>query len=232
MTYVFLDTETTGLDPDRHEVWEIAFAVDDGPVKSQIVTHDLRCANSDALQIGGHTDRCDAFSHPTDDYWGFEVDLQDNLRGATLVGANPAFDAGFLRVRWQDAPWRYRLLDVEAYAMPALGLTEPKGLAYIAAQLGIDQPDHTAAQDVHVLRECWRALRRIYGDTPLWCPTAPLSDEQAPAAPTDAPPEAPEVSEAPTEVRECGIDCGCTSDGQCAFVETEHGWVPKSWGGA
>lgn len=48
---------------------------------------------------------------------------------------------------------KYRLFDIEAYAMPALGLHEPKGLAYIAEQLGVQAPDHSAAADVHTLRE-------------------------------------------------------------------------------
>jgi hypothetical protein len=92
----------------------------------------------------------------------WEIDLRAALAGATLVAANPAFDASFLRARWHEAPWKYRLLDVETYAMPALGLDVPKGLAYIAEQLGVTAPDHSAAADVHTLRECWRALRARY----------------------------------------------------------------------
>ena len=37
MTYVYLDCETTGLDPERHEIWEIAFAVDGGEIQSSFV---------------------------------------------------------------------------------------------------------------------------------------------------------------------------------------------------
>lgn len=38
---VFLDTETTGLDPARHEVWEIAYAVGKHDILSAIVPHQL-----------------------------------------------------------------------------------------------------------------------------------------------------------------------------------------------
>lgn len=162
MTFVYIDTETTGLDPLRHQVWEIAYAVDDEPVRSQIVLHSLYQADPDALKIGGHTDRCNAISHPFGDSSGFESDLRKALSGATIVGANPAFDAGFLAARWGTRPWKYRLLDVEAYAMPWLGLDEPRGLAYIAEQLGIKPGDHTAAEDVRCLRECHLALRTNY----------------------------------------------------------------------
>jgi DNA polymerase III alpha subunit (gram-positive type) len=162
MTHVFLDVEITGLKPLRHDIWEIAYAVDDGPIRDQVVRHDLRLADPEALKISGHTARCDAITHPTDDFWRFEADLRNVLQGATIVGANPAFDAAFLAARWGDRPWKYRLLDVEAYAMPLLGLTEPRGLAYIAEQLAIAAPDHSAAGDVQTLRDCFHALRSTY----------------------------------------------------------------------
>ena len=164
MSLVFLDTETTGLDPDFHDVWEIAYAVDDRPIRSCVVDHDPVRSDLKALSLNGYFGRGDSRSRERDSLYSmnFELKLREDLDGATLVGANPAFDAAFLRTRWDVAPWRYRLLDVEAYAMPALGLSEPKGLAYIAERLGISAPDHSASTDVHVLRECFRALRTYY----------------------------------------------------------------------
>lgn len=163
---VFLDCETTGLDPAAHQVWEIAYAVDDGPILSSFVQHSLANATVEALRVGRYVDRFE--SERGTQGWTFEVDLRQALRGATLVGANPAFDAAFLKARsgWvtNPAPWSYRLLDIEAYAMPALGLDRPRGLAFIAEQLGVQPPDHIAAGDVHTLRECWRSLRKRYAD--------------------------------------------------------------------
>ena len=65
MTLVYLDTETTGLDYRRHAVWEIAYAVDDGPVRSSIVSHDLFDADPEALQLNGYYDRVGVLVAPS-----------------------------------------------------------------------------------------------------------------------------------------------------------------------
>lgn len=169
MTLVYLDTETTGLDPDRHEIWELAYAIDDGRIEAGVVYHSLRHADPKALAMNGYHQR----SHPQsfDEMQSREIGCRLALEGATLVAANPAFDAAFLRARWGFTPWRYRLLDVEAYAMGALGFAEPKGLKDVAAELRflgyeIHHPDHSAAGDVATLRDCHLALSEIYGGRP------------------------------------------------------------------
>lgn len=159
MTHVFIDTETTGLNHDFQEVWEIAYAVGDGPIQSGVVSHTTTFADPKALEMNRYYARSKTAREWTTEQ---EDAVREALTGNTLVAANPAFDAAFLRARWGATPWKYRLLDVEAYAMGALDLDEPKGLAYIAEQLGVAAPDHTAAADVHTLRECFKALRAIY----------------------------------------------------------------------
>lgn len=171
MTLVFLDTETTGLDPARHDVWEVAWAVDDGPIESAFLAHDVAGADPEALRLNGYMarrPRLDVVASLT-----AEHGLRQALTGATLVAANPAFDAAFLRARWGVAPWRYRLLDVEAYAMGALGYDTPQGLARIARDLrkldhAIPEPDHTAAADVATLRACYLALASLYTFPPRY----------------------------------------------------------------
>ena len=180
-TLAFVDVETTGLDPDVHQVWEIAVAIDDGPIHSTLVSHHTEGADPEALAVsryherGGHAYAGIEWSRDPDLVERFfaceatEQTIYDALAGVTLVGANPAFDASMLRARWGDAPWHFRLLDLEAYAMGALGYDRPRGLATITKDLRargfeIPVPDHSAAADVAATRAAFHALRRIYGE--------------------------------------------------------------------
>lgn len=170
MTLVYLDTETTGLDPNKHEVWQIAYAIDGDDVRTSHVAHHGLTADATALEMNHYFDEMplEKLHGANSQMW--EWLLFQNLHDATLVGANPSFDAAFLANRWGKAPWRFRLLDVEAYAMGALGFDEPRGLATISNTLRdqhgyeIPSPDHTAAGDVAALRACHLALQSIYVD--------------------------------------------------------------------
>lgn len=181
MSIIYLDVETTGLDPNRHHIWEMAYAVDGKPISSCVVPHSRVGADEKALEVGQYFERITSLpTSPT-----FEMALATDLEGNTLCAANPAFDASFLKARWGHTPWRYRLLDIEAYAMGALGYDVPQGLKTIAADLRelgheIPEPDHTAAGDVATLRECHWALQGIYADrTPTTDNTAATPKEHA-----------------------------------------------------
>jgi DNA polymerase III alpha subunit (gram-positive type) len=160
MSLVFLDTETTGLDPALHEVWEIAWAIDDGPIESRILTHSIKTADPEALELNGYWDRGEGYyADPRHDHT-----LRAILTGATVVGSNPAFDTAFLRARWGVAPWHHRLLAVESMAYALFRYDKAKGLAGVADDVRaggyeVPAPDHTAAGDVATLRAVFNALR-------------------------------------------------------------------------
>jgi DNA polymerase III alpha subunit (gram-positive type) len=159
MTLVFLDTETTGLDPDIHEVWEIAYSVDYGTIDSAVLSHYASGADPKALAMNNYWSRC-TNQLPDVDGLAWELDLRGALQGATIVASNPSFDTAMLRKRWGCEPWHHRKVDIASFAMPIVGLKDgkPKGLYDIAAALGIQAPDHTASGDVFTLRECYREL--------------------------------------------------------------------------
>lgn len=161
---VFLDIETTGLDPDKHEAWEVAVAINDGPVTSHILVHSLKTADFKALDLNGYFRRNPLGARSE----GPIVDLQvrEMLQDATVVAANPSFDVDFLYRRWGVAPWHHRKIDVETMAYAVLQYDEMKGMKDIAEDLrdrefSIRQPDHTAYGDVTALRDCYKALRAI-----------------------------------------------------------------------
>lgn len=168
MSLVFLDTETTGLDPKLHEVFEIAYVVDNAEyIECEIVAHTLRNATEEALTINRYHKRRVPELFTEFAARRFESRLFTALEGQTLVCANPHFDANMLEARWGAAPWHYRLLDIEAYAMPAFGWDTPKGLHTIYTALNergfnIPESNHTAWSDVNTLRETFWALRGIY----------------------------------------------------------------------
>lgn len=177
MSLVYLDTETTGLDAARHSVWEIAYAIEEGPILSSFVGHSLHSADPIALEIGRYYSRV-----PTVAFQGnkksldYEAELRTRLTGCTIVGANPAFDAKMLEARWGGlAPWHYRLLDIESYAMPYFGWSKPKGMKDIYDRLknegfDIPEPDHSAGGDVATLRRAHQILQSRYWELLVTAP--------------------------------------------------------------
>jgi hypothetical protein len=163
----FIDTETTGLDARIHQPYEVCTWLEDEPEPTtRWLFHNLEHADQQALAVGRYFERVG-----TDRYWEYDTpeQLAHRLHGVTLVGSNPAFDAGML-TRYIGAPvWHHRLINVADGAMWVLGWDRPKGLADIAAELTsrgyaeIPKPDHTAEGDVRTTRAVYRALRHEAG---------------------------------------------------------------------
>lgn len=141
---VYIDCETTGLDCDRHEVYEIGLILREPDKADQEyrwwLPVDLAKADPMALSIGRYFER-----HP--DRWNLGLSriwfptkdgtveggegtretrqecaqsLMRHTAGAHLVGAVPNFDAAFLgrllRANGCCPAWHYHLVDVEALA--------------------------------------------------------------------------------------------------------------------
>lgn len=159
---IFLDTETTGLEYDKHEIWEIAWAVNDGPVEERILVHSLKTADPKALDLNGYHIRYPEGARSKGPMTDLEV--RSVLADNTIVCANPTFDRFFMYFRWGHEPYHYRSIDIESMAMLVFGWERPRGLKDVAAELrqrmyNIPDPDHTAGVDVEVLRACFNALR-------------------------------------------------------------------------
>lgn len=164
----WIDCETTGLDPRIHQPYEVCFWREDRNEPAAFaLPHTLEYADQQALEIGGYFDREFSESSP-----GPEVaplirsTLAHALRGVTLVGANPGFDAAMLTGFIGTAVWHYRMIDVESVAMSVFGWDRPKGLSSVvsacrAEGFEVPEPSHTAEADVRATRAVHEALVRL-----------------------------------------------------------------------
>lgn len=174
MTVCFVDTETTGLDPDLHEIWEVGLIVD------EIEHHwylpvDLGRADPIALAIGQFHERYPdnaVTSYTT--LRAFATEFAYLTRGRHLVGAVVSFDAErlskLLKANGACPEWHYHLIDVEALAVgfsqwvtsgTAIALSLPWKSDDVSRAVGVD-PDqfekHTALGDAHWAKAVYEAV--------------------------------------------------------------------------
>lgn len=165
----FIDTETFGLNPDLHPIWEIGLVLGDQAYEFQIYHPPavLAAADEVALQINGFRHRSwqlNANTPSTADAAETIGALAALLEGTTLVGMVPSFDEERLRrmyvehFGWPEDnrfPWHYHLIDVETLAVGHLSahgvhIPMPCSSDDLSAALGvtIDETDrHTALGD-------------------------------------------------------------------------------------
>lgn len=125
-TLAFVDTETVGLDPFLHDVWEIAVILRKPDEEdTEWVFHlqpDLTYADPKALEINRYHERTNAEDWRWHNRAAVAGNLVGLLDGAVMVGSNPAFDAEMLtkpiaRIFPDNPrPWHYRTIDVATLA--------------------------------------------------------------------------------------------------------------------
>lgn len=158
---VFLDVETTGLDPRWDDVWEFA-AIRREPDGTEtrhhaFVRHDARKRDSmpEPLRddLEARYDNESALGN-----FAFMDLLRLVLAGKPrIVGACPWFDTAFL-AEYIVPCWSHRLVDVETLAAGKLGRLVD-GLADAAAAFGIENPGaHTAMGDAETAMHVFDAV--------------------------------------------------------------------------
>lgn len=162
-SYVFVDTETTGLDREYAQIIELGWAVDKALPAAYIVPHTLAHAESRALEINRYWER--GLDKATPNTEAFSLFARASA-GQILVGANVQFDANKIANRLCFEPWWHRMIDIEAYAQAVFGLPEPPGLRTIRELLTergyvLPVPDHTARGDVLVTQAVFYILKDI-----------------------------------------------------------------------
>lgn len=171
---VFIDTETTDINRETRQIWDLAYIVrEEGKPDREVqrmMTVDLSKANTISLNMGGFHDR-----HPQGngnakarayDWWVSQPTILADLHDAYLVGAVPSFDEETL---WRHLTgighsipsWNYHLIDVETLAAGQMGLQPPWNFDRILAayDLKYDEADrHTAIGDARMARDLYDAV--------------------------------------------------------------------------
>jgi DNA polymerase III epsilon subunit-like protein len=168
--FIFIDTETTGLDFARHQLTEVAWIVrfEDGREETRCVVpeHTLDGADEQALQLTHYHERIAPQRRSPASEW--LVQFLADAEGAVLVGAVPDFDARHLEraaARIQRAPtWDHHLLDVETLALPLIspGPEAPRSLAKTCRALGIPHDKEQAHGALYDARQAMRVFDRVY----------------------------------------------------------------------
>lgn len=189
---IVVDTETTGLNVEKHWVVEVAAVnVTTGEelyFVPALPSGALDAADGKALKLNGYFAR-DVYAHrlsssAANKYWR---QLWDMLDGNTLAGSNPTFDAAMLNraALWstiptksgyqttsdedqlEASPWHHRLADLSAYAAGALNIapTALPGLEAVCRSLHVnnDHP-HAALADARATADCFRMLMEKSGE--------------------------------------------------------------------
>ena len=159
--FIYVDTETTGLDHKKCELTELAYAIEDGPIQTLYfgVTEVPKFIDdlTKFYERGIHR-------QPKSSQRAFAKFIQDSA-GNTMVAANPAHDKAFLSEAGLFN-FHYRMLDISSFAMAVLRLEEMPGMSDIFRELqsrgfDIPQPDHSAAGDVASMRAAHNVLMTI-----------------------------------------------------------------------
>lgn len=184
---VFLDTETTGLHPERR-VWEVAMIRRDDQGERErrffVRNVDLSTADAYSLQVGGFYERHPQYCPPEDrppkevldrqllERYPAAQEIEKWTRGATIVGSVPSFDAEVLAKTLRGCSltpaWNYHLVDIGPLAagwLLARGVQvgpPPWSTEYLADLCGVEAPSvedrHTALGDARWVLRWWDTI--------------------------------------------------------------------------
>jgi DNA polymerase III subunit epsilon len=178
----FTDCETTGLDPNAHEIIEIAIIrIDPYTMTEKARFHryflPFLPPSEEVKKINGYDEkvwreRGAKHFHPQD-----LREISVVLEGAAFAGQNPGFDRGFIRATYAvidlntgkprvDFPaMDYHLIDVASLAWPFVvaGLMPGMGLKHSRKYFGLEgEQTHGALQDILDTINSYRKFMEIY----------------------------------------------------------------------
>ena len=169
MNIVFLDIETTGLDPATHEILEVGMVrryyseiarenVDYEEHFSLPISEER--ADAKALEINKYAERRQLLSLIEIDSAKAAEGLREVLADALVVGNNVQFDLRFIERLIGGTPWYYSPLDLKAWAAGMCGMSKPASTKFIAelADVPLSTDAHTALVDARWNRDVYDKL--------------------------------------------------------------------------
>lgn len=181
---ISLDLETTGLDPERHQAWEVGLVDlrDNAEYWFEFPVRNLRDAEAGALRVNDYyennsvpegvdwglaTGVAASPDAPNTNATGYKLDTLAYLlarltTGKTLLGAAVHFDARFLGdlIRYYgSAPaWSHRFLDLGSWAAGVLGYDRPLSTNELAGSVVPNDDAHSALGDARWNVDVYRNL--------------------------------------------------------------------------
>ncbi len=176
----FIDVETTGFDPDRHEVIELGCVLAEqiptagrGPklavkheLEYKIKPQNIAAAEPKALIVNGYNEADWLFAAELEQVM---TDFADKVKGATFVAHNLAFDQPFIDRAFKKAgvqnPMHFTKLDTISIAFARLYHQEQVqrfSLRSLAEFFGIEnEKAHTALSDAKTTFLIYQKLLEI-----------------------------------------------------------------------
>lgn len=181
MKLFFADTETTGLDPNIHEVFQFSFIIEvDGkvaeeadikmrPARPEAASPEaLKVTNKTLKELAGYPDRRAAYAKLVE-ILARHVDRYDKADKFLWVGQNPGFDIPFARAFFREMGDKFfgswfdnRPADLIslAVALKCRGLIQPENfkLGTLCDVFGVPLKAHDALEDVRATRAVFRRM--------------------------------------------------------------------------
>lgn len=180
---LFVDTETTGLDPNRHELLEVA-AIRTSPdgktikgtFEAKLRPQHIDTAEKAALEVNKYS--AEEWTEEKCKPPGEIVDALQKLAvvggGTVLVGQNVAFDESFIKPLFDrfnmKVPWGYHRIDTVTLAWPLYqneqSTLDGLSLKKLVTFLGITtDPTHRAMADAMACREVYLRIMERWATT-------------------------------------------------------------------